>query len=904
MEYQSSKMIPPPAPARIVPWRGLADCFRAARECRLALIVAFAGSGKTTYLRHLQLLADSDCRTAWLSLDVSDNDPSRFWTLFLDALDRLGLALSPDEGEGNRLRQIQTNEPGWLTEALGKIAAAPFEVCLFLDDYQKISTRAIHDKLLFWIEHMPSNMHVVIASRTTPPISLSRLRVCDQLVEIRPQDLLLDLSGTARFVRQIKGIDASDEEIRSLFDLIDGWIAGLQLAARARKDASDTPPPALVSSCAKRYIREYLIDEVFEQQEDSLKAFLLKTSILNRLSESLCKDIVGSTEKTYTLDSLACAGLFITPVDDAREWYCYHPCFAEALKNHLMTVMPEEVYGLYARASEWSERKGFIDDALEYALFSADEDRAIRLFEHSMLIAFDKINGEGFMLDGPGLQEWLDMLSTERYGENLSVLLLKAWGNFVGIHPHESMAYLNKTRQSLKSLQDSDEDEDHDLFRRIERLLAVIEVGIISMEEDYLQTIELSRTALTQLQEENIWLRLTLLCLLGEAQARIGSIDEALRTFAKARATSATFGGELLERFCSYKLGSLYFLRGQLQYAGDIWLKAASMSKGERKVVRYIVGISYANLVRLHIARGNIEEADRCFEQTYELLAQASNPFCRLEYQVTSAYFLEAQGNHAEALNLIAHAYEFARSKLSEVVPRSTAWDTFVCYARIALAAGDAVTADVALAILDEHLPPNDCYYQAQSDLIRAMILYESERFDEALFALSEVSSKIREVGYYGLAAEAMVLRAACLYRLGQIEAAEIEFLLAIEAVETTDFIHPFMSPIPVIEKLLYRILYERKGKRIISAKRRAVCTRILDARNKKWAGLRLGTMKTSASLSERERELYELLRQGLSKKEIAGHLHISINTVKTHVKNIYRKLDAHDRATVFETQP
>ena len=863
---------------------------------RLTLIVSVAGSGKTTCLNHFFHAAVSFGQHAvWLSLDSSDNDRSRFWISFFGSLEKLDLSLLEETNLGSLDgRTDQT----WLTESLGQIGAAPFEIFLVLDNYQEIKSQTIHEDLLFWIEHMPENMHLALASRFTPPFALSRLRGQDQLVEIHSDDLFLDLFGTIKFIREIKGINATNEEIRNLYELVGGWIAGLQLATRAFQSSGNTQGASLVSALGNRYIKDYLIEEVLNQQEQQVREFLLNTSILNRLSEDLCAEVAGVGSNKHILDVLVRAGLFVTPLDETGEWFRYHPLFAKILKQELSASTPGEIALLYSRASEWSERNGFLDDAIEYALSAEDDDRVIRLFERSMLDTLNKIEGD-FFLDAPRQQGWLNSLPEERFSENTPFLLLSAWSNFVSSRPKESNAYLNRARKSLDRLQK--EEAEPVLHEGIEEILSAIEAGNANMDGDYQHAIELSKNALTSLRGGSVWFRVTLLCLLGEAQASIGNIDESMRSYSQAKAVSAAFGGNQLEQFCSYEIGKLHVQRGQLGLALETWQKALPLCEGDGRLEQHSSGLLYIGLCRLNVFRGNLDDATVCLDQARSILLRTDNIFCLLELQIACAYLYEARGELVESLNVIAAASELALSSYSEVVPRYSAWEAFICYARIALSNGDTATAESALNELQKYLSPNDSYYRIQTELIDAMILHKQSEYNESIRVLEIVSEDANKALYMGISLEAMVVRSACLYDLGQLDAAVIQLTLALEVASEEGYMSPFMIEAPAIGELLYRILYERKGKSTLSTKRRTLCRRLLNARKAQRSDIGKHAARVTSNLSKREVDIHRLLEQGLSKQEIADDLHISLNTVKTHVKNIYKKLGVRDRIAAVQ---
>lgn len=343
----------------------------------------------------------------------------------------------------------------------------------------------------------------------------------------------------------------------------------------------------LVSQRALHHIREYVLEEVFFQQDTPTQDFLLKTSILEKLSEPLCKELVSvrpldrPIDASFihpTLDTLFKSGLFLSSLDQEGEWYRYHSFFSETLRYQLSMTIPDIIKDLYAKASSWSERRGLLDDAIGYALLAEKDDRVMRLFERTMLDSLDTLDGEIFVLDEARHRRWLHSLPEERYYNDTTFLLLNAWSKFVAGSPKESMRYIARAKRSLAERFDTTYDPESDII--IEEILLAIEAGNANMEGDYHHGIELVRSALEKYRYEgSAWFKVTLLCLLGEAQGVIGDADASLRSYGQAKAVSMAFDGRQLAQFCSYEIGKIYYQQGQFDLAFDTWQKAIPLFK-------------------------------------------------------------------------------------------------------------------------------------------------------------------------------------------------------------------------------------------------------------------------------------------------------------------------------------
>lgn len=370
----------------------------------LTLISAPAGYGKTTLLAEwidtLQKAGSSSpWVVCWFSLDSGDNDPIRFLAYLTAALGKVHLEVSAETQE--LIRSSESLHPTMpLTMLINDLQGLDQSVLLVLDDYQFISNPAVHDGVTFLIEHMPDNVHVVIATRSDPPIPLSRLRVRNQLAEIRADDLRFSSTEITKFLNQVFKLNLTEKQITTLDNRTEGWIAGLQLAGISMQGRLDIPQFIEAFSGSHRFIMDYLAEEALSRQPLEIQKFLLQTSILERLSDSLCDFVlqggydhgksISQSPMDYSvlsnvneckLTNLESLGLFIVPQDDERIWYRYHHLFADLLRTRLQSVSPELIPALHRRASIWFEKNGFFEESINHSLAAEDWDNASRLID-------------------------------------------------------------------------------------------------------------------------------------------------------------------------------------------------------------------------------------------------------------------------------------------------------------------------------------------------------------------------------------------------------------------------------------------------------------------------------------------------------------------------------------------
>ena len=354
--------VPRPRPG-FVPRPRLAGALDEGLARRLILVCAPAGSGKTTLLADW---ASSGSRpVAWLSLDAADNDPVRFWRHVVAALDRAR------PGIGERVGPLlgppaPPSFEGLVTALINELAAQPGdgEVLLVLDDYHLIDAQPVHVSLGFLLEHLPPGLHLVLASRSDPPLPLARLRAGGQLAELRAADLRFTAAEAAALLRESAGADLPAAAVAALAARTEGWVAGLQLAALSLRGQADPAGFVAAFSGSHRYVLDYLAEEVLDRQQEELRTFLLETSLLERLSGGLCDAVTGRTDSQAMLEQVERANLFLVPLDEVRGWWRYHHLFADLLRARLQQQRPGRVAGLHRAAAAWCEEHGLADDAV------------------------------------------------------------------------------------------------------------------------------------------------------------------------------------------------------------------------------------------------------------------------------------------------------------------------------------------------------------------------------------------------------------------------------------------------------------------------------------------------------------------------------------------------------------
>ena len=433
---------------------------------KLILVSAPAGFGKSTLLSAWALQAELQPRVAWLSLDAGDNDLTRFLTYFVAALQ----TIKSDIGRGVLVALQSPGKPnieGVLAALLNELAMFPHDAALILDDYHVIESQpvdastSVDGAINFLLDHLPSQMHLTIATRTDPTLTLSRLRASGLMIELREADLRFTKAETADFLNRMMGFDLPAQDVAALGTRTEGWIAGLQLAALSMQGSDDVQKFVRSFTGSTRYIHDYLTDEVLLRQPPDVRDFLLQTSILNHLCGSLCDAVrfgasqgtgsspsglrdVGWATGQETLEALDTANLFIVPLDEQRHWYRYHHLFADLLRHRLMRTYPELIPDLHLRASVWYESEGHTAEAFRHALDAGDISRAAELLEERWQFFVHR----GELTE---LQRMLDTLGHEVTKNSAPLSIAYCWLCTLLTGDHESIpTHLEDVRQALK----------------------------------------------------------------------------------------------------------------------------------------------------------------------------------------------------------------------------------------------------------------------------------------------------------------------------------------------------------------------------------------------------------------------------------------------------------------------
>jgi LuxR family maltose regulon positive regulatory protein len=920
----TTKFYVPPVRPELVSRPRLIQRLGAGLHCRLTLICAPAGFGKTMLLsewieaeREVGKDAsptDTSLATpefAWLSLDDEDNDPVRFFTYFIAALE----TVQADVGADARAL-LQSPKPPSLKSVLtllinslaafqgGPSTSTRRRLVLVLDDYHVIDSGPIHDAITFFLHHMPANVNLVIASRVDPPLSLARLRTGGQLVELREADLRFTPDEAAAFLDQAMGINLTSNDVAALEARTEGWAAGLHLAALSmRGKAKDHVPEFIAAfSGSHRHVIDYLAEEVMAQQPEEIHDFLCQTAILDRLSAPLCNAVTVQEDSDAKLRKLDGAHLFLVPLDDRREWYRYHRLFADFLRSHLAQDMPDQIKDLHLRAAEWYQNNGLTAEAVGHALSAADFERAADLIE-------EVIEATLMRSEIATLESWVEALPDDIVRSRPRICVYQAWTLLLTGHPLEAA----ETR-----LEDA---AQADATGSVSGEVAMFQALIATYQGETRRSAELAHEALRLLPEYNPFLRSLVAGFLGVNYLWSGDLVTAQRTLEEAARISQQAGNVMNAVLAICHLAEVAIIQGRLYEGQALYDRAVELAVDERGQPRPIAGVPITGLGSLLQEWNDLESAERHLLEGIELTRKWGEAGGISGY-THLARLKQAQGDADGARQAIQTAREIARNfdamELDDLLVDVNQVRLWIAQGAPEAAMGWAeqrgLTGDAALDEVDKlargpHVP----LVRAMEYVTLAQVYIARDRPVEALRVIKPMLQAMERAGWTTFVTQLMALQALALQARGDTNQAIAVLARTLSTAEPSGFVRLFIDEgQPMLTLLRQAISHgiatgyvakllaafedetkddgrKAKGRKLPDAPPSSFVFRHSSLDVSEVAGL-------IEPLSERELEVLGLIAAGLSNREIADQLVVAISTVKTHINNIYRKLDVSKR--------
>ncbi|MEP7239852.1 MAG: LuxR C-terminal-related transcriptional regulator [Devosia sp.] len=855
----------------------LSERLRRGTQSKLTLVSAPAGFGKTTLLAEWLARTGQDHRVAWLSLDETDDDAMAFWSHLVAALQKAADAAGVDFPD---MQPVGQSPDSFLAKLLNGLSAMPVDIALVLDDYHLISQPQIETGLSFLLEHLPPQIHLVISTRADPALPLGGLRARGELVEIRSTDLRFTPEEASTYLHGAKDLSLTAKDVAVLGERTEGWIAALQLAVLSLEGRDD--PAAFIAGFAgsDRYIVDYLVEEVLQRLPDNVRRFLFRTCFLGRLSGPLCDAVTAASGGKAMLDALDRQNLFVVPLDDRRQWYRYHHLFADVLLAHLSDEARAELPLLHRRASDWYEQQGERFDAIQHALLADDLERAAELIELATP-EMQKNRGEAI------LRGWSRVLP-KALVRNRPVLgigfvgALVSYGDFDGIEER-----LRDIELGLAALANAAPHSivviDQSQLPRMSGAVELYRAALAQVRGDVAGIIEHAQRVLDLAPSDDDVGRAAGSSMLGIAYWSQGKLEPARLAW--------TIGRDGLQRAghipdvlgVSLALADINRAQGRLSAAVAVCeeaLQLAAMAHGQ--VLRGTADM-HAGLSDLYRERNDFGAAHQHLSRSQELGEQAGLPQHPYRWRVAAAMLRRDEGDLDGAVDLLNEA---ERLYVSDFFPHVR--PVAAIRARLWIAQGRI---DDALRWRREHALDADdqlTYLREFEHITLARLLLAQDSGGEtAARLLDRLLEQATANGRSGSAIEISMLRSLTYRADSDLTAPLVPLERALSLAEPEHYVRLFVD----------------SGERMATLLKAALKRGITPAYTRQLLAV-FGSPDRNAAphpdliepLSDRELDVLRLLRSELGGPEIARELMISLNTMRTHTKNIYEKLGVNNR--------
>jgi ATP/maltotriose-dependent transcriptional regulator MalT len=903
--------VPGPQPG-FVPRRRLVEALGEGLARGRVLVCAPAGFGKTALLAGW---ARSGVRpVAWLGLDGGDSDPARFWRYVVAALDRARPGLA------GRVGPLPPGSPEGLVMALLNELAAdpgPDEVLLVLDDYHLVDSGPVHESVAFLLENLPPGLRVVVSGRADPPLPLARLRARGQLAELRAADLRFTGEEAAALLGETAGPGLPAAAVAALTARTEGWAAGLQLAGLSLRGHADAAGFAAAFSGSHRFVLDYLADEVLERQDEQVRAFLLETSVLERLSGELCDAVTGRPGSQAMLQDIEGAGLFLVPLDEVRGWWRYHHLFADLLRARLQAEQPGRVLELHRAAAAWSEEHDLADDAVRHALAAGDTGWAARLVERHV----EELLGRS---EGATLRRWLSALPPESVRDRPRLCLAQAYGAAQGFQVEALEALLDDAERAFAVNGDEPYDDPAgrtaSVLANIPAAIAYLRASLARLRGDAALAAGYNRQALAHLREDD-WLMHTFVRWnqaaadwldgrpgpaergLAEVLAELRAADEAIRRLGgeptevlhAVPGGAKFFAGFLAMRVC-YDLGQVQRAQGNLDAAAATYRHALEAA-GESSQTAH-AGMAHVGLAQVLYERNELAAALDHATRGVTLCRQLAYTPALAVGLAVMAWIRHAHGDAAGALEAMGEAGQVELSPqvaaLLNPVPSQRAW--------LLLAQGD-VRAAAQWTTAAGLGPGEEPYYPREpAYLVLARVLLAQNDPGAALALLQRLLGAAAGQGRVGSVIEIQALRALALAACGDHAGAVGALTEALTLARRHGYVRVLADEGAPMRALLTRLPVARPDQQDAAGRigpgYLAALVRACGPAGGVPQRIRAAAAPPGLAepLTDRELEVLRLLAAGKSNQRIAHDLVVALDTVKKHVTHVLGKLGAANR--------
>ena len=897
----ATKLFIPKVRPQCVTRSRLVERLRRGAQSRLTLVSAPAGFGKTTLLAEwLGGLQGEECSVAWVSLDAADGDPATFWAYVLSSLQSAVPDIGSSAPASEFIASPGVSTESMLTTVLNDLTLASVDVWLVLDDYHLVDNIEVATGMVFLLEHLPPQVHVMISTRADPSLPLARWRARGELVEVRAADLRFTSEEAGTYLNETAGLGLSAAAVSVLEQRTEGWIAALQLAALSLQGRQDVAGFIAGFAGNDRYIVDYLVEEVLELQPEPVRTFLLHSAVLDRLSGPLCDAVTGRDDGSGMLAALERSNLFVVPLDDRREWYRYHHLFADVLRARLLSQQPDVVPLMHQRASAWFEHNDFLEEAVRHSLAARDFGRAAYLMELNVP-AIRRYRQEAVLFG------WLKALPEDYVRRSPVLSVFYGFMLMVSGEPAGAEDWFRSAERALAALPSGAVSPwvETEELRTLPATIAIYRASLAQARGDAEGTARHARFALDLAGPGDHLARGAAAGFLGLAAWAEGDLSSARRTFTEAVA-SLHASGNLVDALSStVVLADMWLAAGRPGTARQLYHDALQLAQAQGEPVARAVADLQVGLSEIDCEAGDFAGAEGHLSTAAAYFEQSPVSESHYRWFVARAMLAEAEGRPDEALGLLGRAEQLYRPGFfPELRPiaavRARVW---IAQGRLSEAADWARTRGVSVTDEVSYLREFD-----HLTLIRLVLAQHREQpgtapVGQAAQLLERLRGSAETGGRPGSTLEISMLQA--LLHDSQKQRALARTMLGLAfagAPEPGGYARLFMAEgAPMMVLLRDAAEHGSAGghpQRLLSlaSRREAQARASWDEGGTDAVPDPPHAAPAEETLSKRELQVLRLLAGELSGPEIARALFISHNTFRTHTKHIFTKLEATTR--------